>query len=188
MLTMLCALLGAVNRQMAIDQNEREAVKVVRQLGGWVHYRLRYSLRDESDEDRYERQLIGDRTVTVVSHCGEEIGDGVCNSLHHLRNLRRLYLDETKITDAGLKQIGNLRRLERLSVSGTRISGHGIKELQELKSLQKLNISQASITDQAVDNLIRIHGLRKLVIYDTQISELGIARLRRACPALEIFA
>jgi hypothetical protein len=184
---MLGVLLGAASRQAVLDRDERVVAAKVRQAGGWIHYRLRYRLGRERDGDRSEPQLLGDRTVIVVSLSGHPVDDRICKSLPKCRNLKRLYLDETGLTDVGMKQVGKLARLERLSVSNTSISDFGIRQIQGLERLQELNVSQTGITDQAVTALIRLGSLRRLVIFDTKISQSGVQRLRRACPSLDIF-
>jgi internalin A len=57
-----------------------------------------------------------------------------------LKNLTTLALNETRITEAGLKEIAELKRLTLLNIHGTRITGAGMKQLQQ--SLPNLNIIQ----------------------------------------------
>lgn len=186
--TIVCSLFAIVNRQIDLDRKEREAVKRLTRLGGWVHHRLRYRLPVRSEEGQQDPQLLGDRTVIVASLVGDAFDDRICSSLRCLRNLQRLYLDQTKVTDAALEELGRLRHLERLSLSGTPIRGSGLKHLSRAARLQELNLSETPISDQSIEHLIRIPGLRKLVIYNTRISRRGIVRLRHACPSLKVFA
>lgn len=186
-LTIGCSLLAIVARQADLDRQERDAVTRLKRIGGWVHYRLRYRLPVKLKEGQQHPQLLGDRTVIGVSLRGDFVDNRVCSSLRGLRNLERLYLDQTKVTDAALQELGRLRHLKRLSLRGTPIRGCGLKYLSNVTSLQELNLSKTLITDQAIEDLIRIPGLRKLVIHDTQISQRSIARLRHECPSLEVF-
>jgi hypothetical protein len=61
--------------------------------------------------------------------------------LVHLRGLSRLRwlcLDQTAVTDLGLKQLAGLRNLETLSVEQTRVTEAGVGELQQ--ALPRLRI------------------------------------------------
>jgi len=63
--------------------------------------------------------------------------------LVHLKRfpkLKRLYLGNTQVTDAGLVNLKGLARLERLDLSGTRVTDAGVAELQ--KALPNCQILQ----------------------------------------------
>ena len=81
---LVCVALAAVRRQLEIDRNERTAVHVIEGLGGWVNYRLRYRLTEPHPESTVDRQLLGDRTVVVVSLRGDRVDDRVFAALQHL--------------------------------------------------------------------------------------------------------
>jgi mono/diheme cytochrome c family protein len=82
--------------------------------------------------------------------------------LSRFKNLQRLHLDGTNVTDAQLKPIG------------------------KLKELQYLNLYNTAITDQALATLRSLPELRKVYLGATQITESAVEQLRQAKPALEI--
>ena len=51
-----------------------------------------------------------------------------------------LILDNSDITDAGLKELKNLKNLTGLQVSYTEVSDVGLKELKDFKNLTKLQL------------------------------------------------
>jgi internalin A len=55
-------------------------------------------------------------------------------------SLRSLHLDDTEVTDAGLKELYNLRNLEELSLKGTHVTKAGLSELR--KALPECNVSR----------------------------------------------
>jgi hypothetical protein len=55
-----------------------------------------------------------------------------------LLNLKSLDLDNTQVTDAGLKALVPLKTLTFLSLLGTKVTNDGVKELQ--KALPKCKI------------------------------------------------
>jgi hypothetical protein len=77
-------------------------------------------------------------------------------------SLKRLYLDGTKITDAGLRHLIGLKELHTLSLAHTAISDMGLKELEGLSALRTLNL------------------------LDTHVTAEGVARLKAAIPAVKV--
>ena len=73
-----------------------------------------------------------------------------------------LYLESTRVGDAGLVHLARLTSLETLTLSGTRITDAGLVHLKGLAGLRALDLSW------------------------TEVSEAGIEDLRRALPGIEI--
>ncbi|HKB38219.1 MAG TPA: hypothetical protein VKD72_17355, partial [Gemmataceae bacterium] len=63
-------------------------------------------------------------------------------------------LYETKVTDAGLKELKELKNLRTLNLGGTGITDAGLKKLKEFKSLQGLNLMDTKVTDAGVKELM----------------------------------
>jgi len=47
-----------------------------------------------------------------------------------MTGLRQLYLDRTRITNAGLTHLGRLSQLDSLNLAETKITDDGVKELE----------------------------------------------------------
>ncbi|MEN6496052.1 MAG: hypothetical protein ABFD16_17360, partial [Thermoguttaceae bacterium] len=58
--------------------------------------------------------------------------------LKGLTNLRDLWLNSTKITDAGLEHIQGLTRLEKVMLHNTRVTNAGVERLMGLPQLRIL--------------------------------------------------
>ncbi len=69
---------------------------------------------------------------------GAAVGDSTAAVLGKLKNLSRLHLDNTKITDGGIFHLKNLKNLRLLNLSGTQISAAGLAPLADLPNLQEL--------------------------------------------------
>jgi Leucine-rich repeat (LRR) protein len=67
--------------------------------------------------------------------------------------LRGLYLDDTKVTDAGISQLDSLTQLRLLSLSNTSVTDVGLMELTDLIQLQELDLSGTQVTDAGVAEL-----------------------------------
>jgi len=71
-------------------------------------------------------------------------------------------LGNTKITDAGLKELVKLQQLVRLDLSATDIKDVGLKEAAKFKQL------------------------KYLTLFDTKVTKAGVAQLQKALPKCQI--
>ena len=79
-----------------------------------------------------------------------------------LASVTRLDLRDTKVADAGLKEVAKLQKLERLGLDNTQITDAGLKEVAKLQKLEELNLN------------------------NTQITAAGVAELQKALPKCDI--
>jgi len=70
-----------------------------------------------------------------------------------LEKVTKLYLRDTQITDAGLKELAKLQKLTDLRLSGTQITDAGLKEVAKLENLTSLYLGGTKITDAGVAEL-----------------------------------
>ena len=70
-----------------------------------------------------------------------------------LEKVTRLHLDETKITDVGLKDVAKLKQLTTLGLAYTKITDVGLKELAKLQKLEYLSLRDTKITKAGVAEL-----------------------------------
>ncbi|HEU5022364.1 MAG TPA: hypothetical protein VFT60_10745, partial [Bryobacteraceae bacterium] len=94
-----------------------------------------------------------------------------------LKDLRRLLLRDTLVTDEGLKYLKDLTNLEELDLSGTKITNKGIEYLRGLKSMRRLNLLGAQADDSAMEILSGMPQLEVLNLYRTKITNSGVAKL-----------
>jgi hypothetical protein len=73
--------------------------------------------------------------------------------LAELKNLQKLGLGGTKVTDAGLKELVGLKSLQTLDLRFTKVTDAGLKELAGLKSLQRLGLHSTKVTDAGLKEL-----------------------------------
>ncbi len=73
-----------------------------------------------------------------------------------------VHLDDPRVTDDWLRNLGNLKHIEVLSIKSSNVTDVGLKRLRSLSNL------------------------RDLQLVDTQVSESGIAELRKALPKLQL--
>jgi hypothetical protein len=70
-----------------------------------------------------------------------------------LEKVRQFNLTETKITDAGLKDIAKLQNLTDLDLSRNQITDAGLKDIAKLQNLKGLDLNFTKITDAGVAKL-----------------------------------
>ena len=59
------------------------------------------------------------------------LDDGCANSFAKMKNLKSLYLEGVRISDAAVPQLKKMTNLEVLSVKGTMVTAEGLQELQQ---------------------------------------------------------
>ena len=99
--------------------------------------------------------------------------------LAKMKNLRRLNLLGTLITDEGLKHLSGLTELEDLDLYGVKVTDSGIEHLSKLKKLRRLNLLGAQISDASAGILSGFEELRELNLYRSRITNAGLAKLHR---------
>lgn len=70
-----------------------------------------------------------------------------------MKNLTKLHLENTKVTDAALDTIKNLPNLEYLNLYGTAVTDAGIAKLAGMKNLKKVFLWQSKVTDAGAEKL-----------------------------------
>ncbi len=113
------------------------------------------------------RQLTG---LTLVN-C-KEITDEGMRFVAALPALERLSLEDTAVTDAGLKEIGKLSGLIDLKLAGS-FTDTGLKELSGLTKLTRLDVTGCKITGEGLAPL-QATKLKTLVLPESARTNAGL--------------
>ncbi len=100
--------------------------------------------------------------------------------------LQTLYLDRTTFGDDHSEQLSAFRNLQRLGLAGTRITDSGLNALKPLQQLDYLSIEDTQIGDASIE---LISSLAKLYVVDvagSQVSPAGIILLQGKRPNMLI--
>ena len=98
-----------------------------------------------------------------------------------MNNLQTLFLDRTKITDAGVRDLAELRNLQHLTLNGAAITDKALESLAKsplLKNLHSLGLDHTAISDAGLKYLAGAPGLQALNIMNTQVTDAGLVHLR----------
>jgi Leucine-rich repeat (LRR) protein len=110
--------------------------------------------------------------VNVVAHT-----DAALEHIDVLRNIRCLELSDD-VTDSELIKIEGLTKLRRLSLNNAKITDLGFEHLRHLFQLEELSINGGGITDAGLENLKGLTQLLDLEIYDNLITDKGLKHLK----------
>jgi len=94
-----------------------------------------------------------------------------------IKNLERLNLENTRVTDASLPFLRNLTSLKRLVLENTKVSDSGLQYLSGLTSLEGLNLESTQVTDAGLHHLSGLINVRDLSLNGTQVTDEGLAHL-----------
>lgn len=122
-----------------------------------------------------------DRLRLNVINCASEFGDEQLALLKPIEShLAWVDLKNSKITDAGMKQIGRMLELERLHLENTEITDGGLSHLTRLAKLNYLNLYNTKVSDDGLGALYGLRSLRKLYLWQTDVTIDGKRDFERA--------
>jgi uncharacterized membrane protein len=93
--------------------------------------------------------------VTWLKLGGTQITDGALKEIAKLKNLTKLHLEHTGVTDQGIAQIKTLPHLEYLNVIDTKMGDAGLKNIATSKGLRSIYVWQSAVTDSAIAQTAR---------------------------------
>lgn len=101
-------------------------------------------------------------------------------------HIHKASFNASNISDDALYHIGQMKDLKALFLQQTRIRGSGLIYLQNLESLEVLDLSGSEVDDAGLLHVIRIKGLKHLYLYETAVSEAIVDALAKNNPELEV--
>lgn len=189
----------------------REAVRALREAGATIGF---HSPRSAWQRWALATRWFDDDIVLEVAAVNfnlTPITDDQLAPLIHLTELSELRLNSTQITDTSLANLRLIARLEVLDLANTQITGSGLKHCVHMKrlrwlalngtqlndestvhlsghtQLQYLYLYGTPITDRCISDLFPLQNLDALVLNGTNISGRGEAKLKRACPQVNVY-
>jgi len=112
--------------------------------------------------------------MTLMSSKLDDIGG---QHLGKFKNMRRLFVWNTKITDKSMPAIGSLAELETIYLNGTGITDEGLKSLANLKKLRTLWLDRTAITDAGMAHLTGLPALTWIRFEETKVTDAGLLKL-----------
>lgn len=98
--------------------------------------------------------------------------------LNQFPNLTSASFTNSNLNDEGLAHVSNCINIEDLDLQDTEITNNGIKYLKNLKFLKYLRLKDnLQLTDECVPYLTELENLLNLQIQETSITEDGLKKL-----------
>ena len=102
------------------------------------------------------------------------------------KQIVRLDLSRSGITNKQLQVVGQLPNLIHLFVQNTGISDEGLEHLKNLEILQYLNLYNTSVSDAGLATIDNLKNLRDLYLWQTKASKEQVLALQKRRPGVNI--
>ena len=191
LLAMALAAGGAVAYRA---RQEQQSVAAIEKLGGSVYYHHQVDghIFDESAEPpgpAWLRRYFGENCLAKVHTVWLQhwdvpawkhrpVTDADLAVLDSLSSLQRIMLDDSQVTDAGLKRLQR-HQLKELHLNRLAITDTGIERVTEIESLVSLNLGGTQVTDRSLDRLRNLPNLQWVWAGSTKITPEAIERFNR---------
>jgi hypothetical protein len=106
-----------------------------------------------------------------------------------LRDLTELSLEGKEVDDQWLAELANngvLRQLHKMVLYNSSITDKGLSHLKESDQLYSLSIYNASITDIGLEILVEVKELTRISIRNTKVTSDGVKKFHQARPDCRI--
>jgi hypothetical protein len=115
------------------------------------------------------------------------VTDGGTAHLRRLTRLTQIHISGSRITDETLGTFGTMWQLERLSLQENHFTDRGLSHLKNLRHLKSLwvDLGKSDISDTGLIHLEGLPALEELAVQNSRVTPAGIAKLKRATPALK---
>ncbi len=102
------------------------------------------------------------------------------------RNIKELDLSDSQLSNAFFRQLKEYKNLNKIRLTGTNITDEDLKSFNGLMALKTLNLYKTGITNDAIKFLKQLSGLENLYVWQTKIDQKGIQQLQNDKPKLNI--
>lgn len=101
-------------------------------------------------------------------------------------NIVFLQAENTRISNAGLKEFSRFTNLVRLNLAGTGINSSGITSLLSLTHLEYINLTGTQLDDAGLMQLAGLPALKKIYAWNTRVTTAGAAAFRTKNPDIQL--
>ncbi|NLS98092.1 MAG: hypothetical protein GXX96_38675 [Planctomycetaceae bacterium] len=127
------------------------------------------------------------RDVRRLALSGSAVTDAGLKYLNGLACLETLRLSDTAITGAGFQDVDGLESLTHLDLVSTKVGDAELAYLKKLPNLQDLALTGTKVTNEGLQHLSGISSLRKLGLHGTRVSFVAAKEWQKTMPAVTIY-
>jgi serine/threonine protein kinase len=172
------SLLELRDDQPVPDGNsDREVAGAVLEIGGTIEIAHKDDSLEIADAQDLPQQPF--RIQWIMLTANERVDDDLLTRIATLRSLVGLTLQNTNITDAGVRELGRISTLDSVYFHGAPLTDVGVLPLTELPNLRELVLSDTKITDVTLQRLVPRRQLLRLNLKGTRITDSGMEYVGR---------
>ena len=116
-------------------------------------------------------------SLTTLWLNDSKVNDATLKNVAALGALQTLFLEKTAVSDVGVKELARLNTLETLSLEKTKVTDACLKHLAGLKRLWTLNLNGTKVTDAGLKDVAALSQLRWLALHNTAVTDAGLKDL-----------
>jgi serine/threonine protein kinase len=133
--------------------------------------------------------LQGLPNLTQLELGGTRITDEALACLARLPKLHSLWLEQTRVGDEAMtRYVKDVDGMKRIYLNHTQITDAGLEPLLHISDLWELSLSHTTISDAGLLHLQAMKSLRGISLESTRITRDGLSKLRAALPSCNIGA
>jgi len=131
--------------------------------------------------------LKGRKNLVAVYISNTALTDAGVKELAEIDTLEQVYLwYSPKLTNASVESLAGLKGLKALNIGGSQVNDDGLKVLGGMTQLEQLWASHLPVTDAGLKPLAKLTGLKALNLMENQkLTPDAVASLLRALKSLE---
>jgi Leucine-rich repeat (LRR) protein len=172
---------------------EQVAIREIERLGGRVFTEWDWDDPEWiEDGPEWLRKIFNDGWLSWFDRVRNvwlnetQVSDEGLKHLSGLTSLQKLWLQNTQISDEGLKHLNSMSNLIWLYLDNTQVSDEGLKSLTSLANLSWLALNDTQISNEGLKHLSDLTNLEILELQNTQVTDEGVKELQKALPGCRI--
>ena len=194
---------GCIGNGWWQQRTQRAAAETVRQAATQVVWMSGFSLREKvvykdywgvefKEDPKIDEHLTQVRSALLkLSKYGlrveqSPLTDEGLRQLDQQTGLRVLDVSQSGITDAGLPAVGTCSQLVYLNLFGTAVTDAGLEHLTNLQKLRFLYLGGTQVTDAGLETLRKCKGLEYIHLTGSAVTPEGAAKLRNQVPWVQV--
>jgi Leucine-rich repeat (LRR) protein len=122
--------------------------------------------------------IFADRDISDLYLDNSTISDFGLKQIRHFKKLKRINLSNTNISDDAVKYLSTISSLKSINLENTKISNSGLKSFSRFKEINSLDLSNTHITDEGLIHLDKIEKIDRLVLSRNKINGSGLRHLK----------
>ncbi|MFO0821938.1 MAG: protein kinase [Gemmataceae bacterium] len=177
---------GGVIEAVGVGVDDRKATEWVLSIGGTAGIRIGEEARNIGPADALPKGPFRLTRASFVQN--QKVTDAGLAALKNCTNLIEIQLQGSQIGDAGLVHLKGLKTVLFINLNSTKVTDAGLASLKDWNQIKSLNVGNTSVSDASVEMITQLKMLQSLIIVSSKISSESVKKLKAALPSCDIVA